>query len=79
MKTGIVAIAAMALSVMIADGASAKPKRHRTIRHHAPVLHVPMIPSYAARPRPPWGQPFQCFDDLGNGRFMPCGAAPSIN
>ena len=76
-RTLIATVLALMLAATGSADARVKHKRYRVVHQVPPaVTLVPVDPVF--RGRPPWAQPWQCFDDQGYGRYIPCGSAPSI-
>ena len=74
-KILIATVALLPAATVNAD-ARAKHKRYRVVHAPPAVTYVPVDPVF--RGRPAWAQPWQCFDDQGYGRYIPCGSAPSV-
>jgi hypothetical protein len=77
MSKVLIATVAVLLAATVSADARVKHKHHR-VAHRVPpaVTVVPVDPVF--RGRPAWAQPWQCFDDQGYGRYIPCGSAPSV-
>ena len=75
MSKVLIATVALLLAATANADARTKHKRHR-IAHAPTTAYVPVDPVF--RGRPAWAQPWQCFDDQGYGRYIPCGSAPSV-
>jgi len=71
----IATVTALTLAAVGSADARTKHKRYRVAHVPPAAAYVPADPMF--RGRPAWAQPWQCFEDQGYGRYIPCGSAPS--
>jgi hypothetical protein len=77
-------LAAVALSLMVpVETADAASQQKKNRQHKAPVQAVEpryvypwAAPAGPRRRGPPWAMPNECYNDEGNGRWMPCSNRP---